>query len=256
VETRESGTVYGGGRRSGLLRIRLPRPATTPSSQLPLAQRPWLLPGALGVLVVGLVAGTVLATFGLPFGSGPTPAPAHPAETPLPGLVGGSSPLPAHPSSSASPGGPSASPNQVVPPLGVLRTASGQCLDVEKRDNDAWTLTAGCNSDSDQQRWQLKRASNDQYVIGNLSTDGCLDVEDASRDDGARILQRTCHDADNQRWLVRWEPAGFTLANVNSGMCATVEGDGKLRQRTCGVDTNQRWLAQPSGQSPISSSAT
>jgi hypothetical protein len=127
--------------------------------------------------------------------------------------------------------------------VGTLHAASSQCLDLEKKDTGGWAVTAGCN-DSDQQRWRFTRNANDQYTVVNLEGDGCLDVENASRDDGTRIVQWTCHDADNQRWLVRWEADRFTLVSVYSGLCAVVEGDGKLRQRACRPDPGQRWSAE------------
>jgi hypothetical protein len=199
-----------------------------------------------------------VAVLGLPSGGGATAAPGHAGDTPLPGLVTGASPLPEQPESSVTPSeSADASGRQVLPPVGALQTASSQCLDIEKTDNGAWAMAADCGG-SDQQRWQLTRTSNDQYLVVNLATGECLDAEKASRDDGARILQWTCHDGNNQHWLVRGDPNTFALINVNSGMCATVEGDGKVRQHPCRAHASQRWspgLTAP-GQSPISSSAT
>jgi hypothetical protein len=210
----------------------------------------------VGVLVVGAVAGAVLAGLGLPLGQGAQAAPAHPAGsalpgTALPGTVTSPS-IPADPS-------PSPSPGPALPPAGTLHNASSRCLDLEKPDNGGWATTTGCDG-SDRQRWQLHRAAGtDQYTIVNLAGDGCLDVENASRDDNARIVTWTCHDADNQRWLARGEGDTFTLANVYSGMCATAGDDGKLRQHACRADNGQRWTAEvplPPDQSPSSSSAT
>jgi hypothetical protein len=205
------------------------------------------MPGALGVLAVGVLAGGVLSVLGLPFGGGATAAPAHPANIPLPGLVTGPSPLPEESASSASPSpsaGPSAGPSgsQVVPTVGALHIASTQCLDVDDSDNGAWTLAADC-AGSDRQHWQLNRGVSDQYVITNVATGKCLAAENGSRDDGAGIVQSDCRDGAEQRWLVRAETDTFALANVNSGMCAAVEGDGKVRQHACGADAGQRWSA-------------
>jgi hypothetical protein len=229
-----------------------------------LAQRRWLLPGALGVLVVGVLAGGVLAALGLPFGGNATAAPAHRVETTLPGLATGPSPLPeqpappspsplpeqpAPPSPSPLPEQPAApSPSagapeiQVMPPVGALHAASSACLDVDNSGDDGWALATECVG-SDQQRWQLNRGTSDQYVITGAATGKCLATENGSRDDGARILQSDCRGGAEQRWLIHGETDGFTLANVDSGMCAAVEGDGKLRQRACGTDISQRWSA-------------
>jgi hypothetical protein len=244
MSTHESGSLYRSGRRFRLRRTHGLGPVRLSSSEPSLAQRRWLLPGALGVLVVGVLAGGVLAALGLPFGGGATAAPAHPAGTPLPGLVTGPSPLPEQSASSASPS-PSAgaSGRQVLPAVGALYTASSRCLDVENSDNGAWALAADC-AGSDQQRWRLNRGSSDQYVITNAATGKCLAAENSSRDDGARVLQSDCRDGAEQRWLVRGETGAFALANVNSGMCAAVEADGEVRQHACGEDAGQRWSAQ------------
>jgi hypothetical protein len=205
------------------------------------------LPTALVFLVVGVIAGGALGAFGLVFrdGGGTTITPAHADETrpgtPLPGLAGGPSPLPEQSASNASPS-PSDGQSQdaALPQVARLSTASAQCLDVEHRDAGAEALAAEC-TESDQQRWQLNRGTSDQYVIASVSTGKCLAVENASRDDGARILQSDCRDAAEQRWLARLDGNTFALANVNSGMCAAVEGDGRLRQHPCGEDPGQRW---------------
>jgi hypothetical protein len=208
------------------------------ASEVRLAQRRWLLPGALGVLVVGVLAGTALAALGLPFSSGATAAPARPAQSPLPGQVTGPSSLPER---SAAPGPSADAPGvPVMPPVGTLYAAASQCLDVDNPGNGAWALAADC-AGPDQQRWQLARGTSDQYVITNAATGKCLAVENASRDDGARVVQADCRDGAEQRWLVRWQTDTFKLANVNSGMCAAVESAGRLRQRACGADDSQRW---------------
>jgi hypothetical protein len=166
-------------------------------------------------------------------------------------MVTGPSPLPGQ---SASPGQSTGAPGaQALPPVARLSTASGQCLDVEHRDSGAWALTAECG-DSDQQRWQLNRGTSDQYVVTSVSTGKCLTAENGSRDDGARILQVDCRDSAEQRWLVRWADDTFALANVNSGMCAAVEGDGRLRQRPCGDDPGQRWSVD--NQDPVQPTST
>jgi hypothetical protein len=244
VNTRESGSLYRGGRRFGLHRMAALGPVRLSSSAGTLAQRRWLLPGALGVLVVGVLAGGFLAALGLPFGNRATAAPAHATDTPLPGLVTGASPLPEQSASSASPSPSAGSPEgRTLPAVGALHTASSQCLDVGNSDDGGWALVVDC-AGSDQQHWQLNRGTSDQYVITNVATGKCLAAENGSRDDGARILQSDCHEGAEQRWLVRWDTDAFALANVNSGRCAAVEGDGRLRQRACGADAGQHWSAQ------------
>jgi hypothetical protein len=202
-----------------------------------------LLPVAIGVLVLGLVAGGVMAAFALP--SGQSTAGAAKAAAPLPGDVPDpASPTPTQQSTPAAPAAPSApaTPSQLIPTAGTLQTASSQCLDIEDADNGALAVQADCNG-SPQQRWQLTAGDGSQYLIVNTATGECLDVENASTDDGARILQWTCHNGDNQRWLVRWQGDSFALVSVKSGKCAAVEDDDKLKQRDCADADSQRWTA-------------
>ncbi|MCF7984592.1 MAG: RICIN domain-containing protein [Thiohalocapsa sp.] len=53
----------------------------------------------------------------------------------------------------------------------------------------------------------------------------CADVDSASMQDGASVLQWTCTGGDHQRWV--FEPAGagyYTVTSVNSGLCLAVAG--------------------------------
>src|SRR2546430_16165855 len=98
-----------------------------PAGPVPLAQRRWLLPAALAVLVAGLLAGGIMAAFGLTSGGGShTP---RPAAAPLPGELG----KPTAPASAAPTGQPTDQPTSpptphaaslANPPVRNLYTAS------------------------------------------------------------------------------------------------------------------------------------
>jgi len=216
-----------------------------PAGPVPLAQRRWLFPTALAVLVAGLLAGGIMAAFGLTSGGG-SPAPRR-AAAPLPGELDN----PTAPASAAPTGQPSDQPSadptasagsQVIPPVATLHTASGQCLTVS--DKDAGTRPKQDNCDgSAQQRWQLTAIAADTYLIVNQASGKCLDVNDESKDDGAKIQQWDCHQSANQRWKVVWQGSSFSLVSVNSGRCAAIEDD-KTRQRDCDGGADQLWTVE------------
>jgi hypothetical protein len=217
-----------------------------PAGPVPLAQRRWLFPAALAVLVAGLLAGGVMAAFGLTSGGGShTP---RRAAAPLPGELDS----PTAPATSAPTGQPTGQPSgqpsaeptasaasQAIPAVGTLHTASGQCLTVS--DNDAGTRPKQDDCDgSAQQRWQLTAIAAGTYLIVNQASGKCLDVNDESKDDGAKIQQWDCHQSANQQWKVVWQGSSFSLVSVNSGRCAAIDDD-KTRQRDCDGGSDQLW---------------
>jgi hypothetical protein len=222
-----------------------------PAGPVPLAQRRWLLPGALAVLVAGLLAGVVMAAFGLSSGSS---AARRGAPAPLPGELDNPPP----PTASAAPTDqatdqPSATPtanatptasagSQAIPSVGTLHTASGQCLTVSDANAGTRPKQDDCDG-SAQQRWQFTALAADTYLIVNQASGKCLDVNDASKDDGAKIQQWDCHQGPNQQWKVQWQDGSFALVSVNSGRCVAIEDD-KTKQRDCDNGGDQRWTVQ------------
>lgn len=218
-------------------------------SPAPVAQRRWLLPAALAVLVVGLLAGGIMAAFGVSFGGSPT---ARRAAAPLPGELAN----PPAPTASATPTDqasdqPSAAPtatatptaaSQAIPSVGILHTASGQCLTVSDTNAGTRPKQDGCDG-SAQQRWQFTALAADTYLIVNQASGKCLDVNDESKDDGAKIQQWDCHQGANQLWKVQWQDGSFSLVSVNSGRCAAIDDD-KTKQHDCDNGADQRWTVQ------------
>jgi hypothetical protein len=84
--------------------------------------------------------------------------------------------------------------------------------------------------------------------IGIVSSEKCLDVEGASTNARAEVIQFDCNNQANQRWTV--VPVGngmFEFVAKHSGMCLDVFGgsldDGAhLIQFPCSHGTNQRFL--------------
>lgn len=86
------------------------------------------------------------------------------------------------------------------------------------------------------------------YLIVNVHSNKCLDVENWSTDNGARVQQWECHGGTNQQWEeVSSSLGGFRLVSVNSRKCLDVQGlskdDGaRIQQWDCWVPgSNQRW---------------
>jgi hypothetical protein len=207
-----------------------------------LADRRWLLPGALGVLVAGVVAGSVMGAFALvPTGGGGHGSSS--AAQPLPGTnpaapTGDPGATPSQPTSQP----PSPAGGRQPPAAGFLRNGDG-CLRIDKEDNATRTRVDGC-AGGDEERWQFRSLGGDEYQVSNARTGRCLDVKGRSDDNGAVIQQFTCHDQENQRWRVgRRDGDTFSLVSVGSGKCADVEDDGDVKQRDCDDSPGQRWTA-------------
>jgi hypothetical protein len=77
----------------------------------------------------------------------------------------------------------------------------------------------------------------------------CLDVSDASKLDGAAVIQWTCSSRANQEWTLKSAGTGiYNLVSVNSGKCMDVYAASTLRgaavdQWTCNGHTSQQWQA-------------
>jgi len=205
---------------------------------------------ALGVLVVGVITGIVLALQAL--GASNPPVAVTSAAASGPPL----SPAPASrpPVSSAAPS-PSATPSSAPPAqpqqfAGVQGQGSGLCLDVQPDQPGAGGLLvlAPCAAGTPSQRWQLRA---DGTVV-NGATGLCLTVAGAAGTDNARVQQEACAPgAAHQQWRLFVGPDGSaTFAAVHSGKCLDVPNNGTapgtpVQQFTCNDTPAQRWILQP-----------
>jgi hypothetical protein len=202
---------------------------------------------ALGVLVVGVLTGIVLALQAL--GSSDTPGAATAiASSALPGSPG---PASRPPVSSAAPSPsppPSSAPPQPQQFAGVQGQGSGLCLDVQPDQPGAGglLLLAPC-ARTPGQRWQLRA---DGTVV-NGASGLCLTVAGAAGTDGGRVQQEACQAAAHQQWRLFVGPDGSaTFAAVHSGKCLDVTGGATapgtpVQQFTCNDTPAQRWILQP-----------
>jgi hypothetical protein len=204
---------------------------------------------ALGVLLVGVLTGIVLALQSLGASDDPLVATSAAAS----GLPGSPVPASRPPVSSAAPA-PSSPPPSSAPPAqpqqfaGVQGQGSGLCLDVQPDQPGAGglLLLAPCGR-TPSQRWQLRA---DGTVV-NGATGLCLTVAGAATTDNGRVQQEACQAAAHQQWRVFVGADGSaTFGAVHSGKCLDVAGGGTapgtpVQQFTCNDTPAQRWLLQP-----------
>ncbi|MET7832105.1 Ricin-type beta-trefoil lectin domain-containing protein [Micromonospora sediminicola] len=231
--TDPSGTVYGARRARG---VRLP-------------QDP-LMRIALGVATVGVLLGVFFATGVLGGGDGRPVVPAAAVPTPA-----AAEPTSAAPTTAAAPTPTSASPSAapttpaapVATPKVIRGVPSGRCLGVTGDDPEgAQAALADCTGGPEQQ-WVVTPVAADTYLLVNAASGKCLDVNEASTDDGADIQQWSCNGQANQQWKANPTGAGpVLLVAVHSGKCAQVDDAGtepgrELEQAPCGGAPEQQW---------------
>lgn len=92
------------------------------------------------------------------------------------------------------------------------------------------------------------------YQIVAAHSGQCLDVEGASHDDGARVLQWTCAEQPNQAWAITALPGdGVSLVARHSGKCLATAGAGSgdpdaVVQQGCAGDnppSSEAWHLRP-----------
>jgi hypothetical protein len=92
--------------------------------------------------------------------------------------------------------------------------------------------------------------------IKPVHSEKCLDVAFGSPANGARVIQFSCHEGDNQKWRI--EPAGHGMVRLiarHSGKCMDVN-EGSLQDRAaiiqfdCHRETNQKFFIESVGHDP------
>jgi hypothetical protein len=133
-------------------------------------------------------------------------------------------------------GAPGAPPGA---PSGAFRGVGGLCLDVDKGRGPIRPGAAV-------QIWSCHGRENQRFFWGRngqISSGGlCLDIENANRNDGAKLIVWPCSGAPNQRWRAR----GSNIVSDLNGKCMVVwEGREQRGQRVvtwgCNGSPNQRW---------------
>lgn len=197
----------------------------------------WLIPAALGVLVVCVLFATTMLIWR---GGAPAKAavPVLPTNAPASGV-------------SLAPS--AAQPTAAHPPAGagvVIHSvnSNGLCVDVRDGDNPtgAALVQQPC-SGAPRQTWREQPGANGAVTLVNAASGLCIDVNGASNDDGARVQQWTCNGADNQLWkLVDAGNGTVSLVSVHSGKCLDTpdrktDPGTKLQQFHCNGTVAQQW---------------
>lgn len=83
-----------------------------------------------------------------------------------------------------------------------------------------------------------------EYLIVNVRSGKCLEVEGASSKVHASVNQFSCNNQANQHWIFASDD---TIINVNSGLCLDIAGDipnnhAKLQQFPCHARDNQHFI--------------
>jgi hypothetical protein len=231
-------TVYGG-----------PRP--TPPAPKP---DPILL-GAFGFLVLAVIVGVILGARAFMSDPGGTAAPQQERT-----VDAGASPAPAAPSSAptSSPSAPAQSASSTPAKNGFLAAKAtllvaghtGMCL-LSNPGDGGNASQQPCDGNNPAMVWvpQLVQGSQNTFRFVNAGTEKCLDVNGASRDNGANVLAWDCHGGPNQQWRLDRDGDGYRVVSINSGKCMGIDNNktnpGALaRQWDCDASANQRWKFQ------------
>ncbi|GLK78527.1 RICIN domain-containing protein [Methylopila turkensis] len=146
---------------------------------------------------------------------------------------------------------------QTQPDTLLVNRNSGMCVEIPRGNAEPgiWAVQYPCK-DLREQRWTLTRAKSD-YVIRNAASGRCLEIIDASTQDGHSVNQAVCDGSRKQ--VFRAEPIESWVRLVTvGGLCvdlrdASIDDGGLLIQRPCGGASSQKWTlygrAQPSAWS-------
>ncbi len=123
---------------------------------------------------------------------------------------------------------------------------SKRCLDNSgSRDKGAKAHIWDCNPNNNNQKWKVVYKDGTWFNLVVQATNMCLDVEAASKNNGAKVHQWPCHNGNNQQWRVEDRGNGwFGLVSRNSNKCLDVyqakTGNGsKYIQWGCHYNGNQ-----------------
>jgi len=116
----------------------------------------------------------------------------------------------------------------------LVHADTGKVLAVADNSDEAGAKTVLAKDEgSAAQQWKFEK-DGDHYKITNRKTGKVLDVEGASKDEGASIIQwdDKADDNDNQRWS--WQGSGKTrrLKSKASDLVLDMGDDGAIVQRS------------------------
>jgi hypothetical protein len=235
-----------------------------------------LTPVVAGIAVLGVLAALVAAAPaalrprdpGIP-AAGPAVTAPPPVTTPV------TTPVPAPPPASTTPAPSASAARTTAPPVTRVRTsvpsrrpatttptspppfrvpavvrlvsAAGLCATPDQpRDRDAIPVRLQPCTDDAAQRWD-SRALDDRFVLVNVATGKCLDLNTAPETGGGLVQQWLCRDNDHQRWrITRATGDTATLSVKVTGECLAVapgqdRAGGLVHKGACAPAAAQRW---------------
>ena len=113
---------------------------------------------------------------------------------------------------------------------GLIRTASGQCLD-QSGSNYRGVIAYRCHGKANQRF---------KFVNSQIKVNGqCLDVGGEYQDDGAKVITYRCHGGENQQWF----RDGQQIRSTMSGKCLDIGKQGnKLAIYQCDGSRGQQFF--------------
>ncbi|MFI5837976.1 RICIN domain-containing protein [Micromonospora sp. NPDC051300] len=127
--------------------------------------------------------------------------------------------LPLLPAGDVAPGKPSAAmpgrPPFRVPATFALVSAGGRCATPdEPRDEDETPVRLRTCSTDPAQRWRSADLGGGSYVLVNVGTGKCLDLNTAPGTGGGLVQQWLCRDNDRQKWWISPAADGLVTLQV------------------------------------------
>jgi hypothetical protein len=125
-------------------------------------------------------------------------------------------------------------------------------VDGSTTDNSA-TVHLQKYTGANDQLWVIQPLAAGEFEIRGVHSRKCLDVQGASKENNAPVIQYTCQGGANQRFFARKQRNGFQIVSVNSGKCLDVSNgsvlepaEGKqLVQYQCNDGNDKLWTFAP-----------
>ncbi|MGI5237708.1 RICIN domain-containing protein [Dactylosporangium sp. CA-139066] len=233
-------TVYGG-----------PRP--TPPAPKP----DKVLLGAIGFTVLAVILGVIFGfqafTSGSPKGSSNAQRQEQSVDVPSaapPSAAQSSAPPPPSPTPSPT---PAKQAILAAKPTLMRPDHSGLCMQANA-GNGGNASQQPCDANNATMLWVPRAMNNtqDTFEFVNAADNRCMDVNGASKDNGAQIVLWDCHGGANQLWKMVRDGDGYRFVSLNSGRCIGIDSGNPApgavaRQWDCDGSTNQRWQFQQLG---------
>jgi hypothetical protein len=121
---------------------------------------------------------------------------------------------------------------------------SGLCLSVRTDNQRLVQMTCGHGAN---QLFQLRGGGGRTFLLADVSTDQCVDVQGALEDDGVFIFEYPCHGKSNQQFQFTRTGPGFAIVAQHSGKCLDVKDESRAEeapviQYRCHGSQNQIWM--------------